>query len=522
MDVYYAVTNYHLLCCILHHIQYNKNDSILLISEYLTEIRNELVDNIKKTGLFNDVIIIDKPYFKDEDANLDTKKLKERINEIKQKIEKKYGKIIRESNDIYCCCDFDELGIYLIANNIKYHYFEDGCGIFSRENILKQIVKPRIKFIDELNCLGNNKNVIERLGSLKDQKEGYYNPKDIDFCVKDILKKIPQKYILKILQIFNTKKINIEKDNALLLLTMHYDEFMSREKQKEIYTSLVDYFADENQKIIIKPHPADTINEYDKIFPKSTILNRYMPSELFPYCIKGKFKKGVTCYSTSIYSLGSIINKIINFDTRIDKTYKDMDKYYAIIKFLEKTKSDKKLIVKLEGINEIQFSKLIDNYFKKYKDYYKNTSDEKDDFDILITNKSELNTYYNEKKIIFIEKAEKFDNCISLTKKHEKRNDYEFIYLMNFDKLSFENKKIMKYQNYELYCKIIDKDMLIQKLNDIQSELNKKLISTTEYAEQKQQEANNLYREIQMIKQSTSWKMTKIFRLIMDKIRKSR
>ena len=93
MDIYYAVTNYHLLCCILHHIQYNKNDSILLISEYLTEVRAELVDNIKKTGLFNDVIIIDKPYFSDDDTYIEKEKLNERIKEIQQKIEKKYGSL---------------------------------------------------------------------------------------------------------------------------------------------------------------------------------------------------------------------------------------------------------------------------------------------------------------------------------------------------------------------------------------------------------------------------------------------
>lgn len=521
MDIYYAVTNYHLLCCILHHIQYNKNDSILLISEYLTEVRAELVDNIKKTGLFNDVIIIDKPYFSDDDTYIEKEKLNERIKEIQQKIEKKYGSLIRKANNIYCCCDFDELGIYLITNNIKYHYFEDGCGILSRENIVKQIVKPRIKFIEELKCLGNNKNVIERLGSLKNQVDGYYNPKDVDFCVKDLLEVIPQKYILKILQIFNTKKINVEKDNAVLLLTMHYDEFMSIEEQKNVYTSLIDYFASDNKKLIIKPHPADTITEYNKLFPKATVLNRYMPAEIFPYSIKGKLKKGITCYSTAIYGLKNIINKSITFDPMIDKTYKDMDKYYAIIKFLDKTKQKDKLKVKLEGINEIQFSILIDNYFKKYKAYYQNVTDKDDDFDILITDQNKA-TDHNDKKIIFIENANKFDKCILLTKKYEKNNDYEFIYLKNFDEFLFENKKIMKYQKYELNCKIIDKDTLIQKLTEVQEALNKKIIHTKEYADQKQQEADILYREVQMLKQSRSWRMTKIFRTIMDKIRKYR
>ena len=52
-----------------------------------------------------------------------------------------------------------------------------------------------------------------------------------------------------------------------------------------------------------------------------------MPAELFPYCINNTFEKGITCWSTSIYSLESILKKTINFDIRIDKTYKDMENH---------------------------------------------------------------------------------------------------------------------------------------------------------------------------------------------------
>ena len=58
-----------------------------------------------------------------------------------------------------------------------------------------------------------------------------------------------------------------------LLLTMHYNQIVTEDNQKRIYSNLLDYFTKKNEQIIVKPHPADTLKNYNKIF-------EYMRSEV--------------------------------------------------------------------------------------------------------------------------------------------------------------------------------------------------------------------------------------------------
>ena len=160
---------------------------------------------------------------------------------------------------------------------------------------------------------------------------------------------------------------------------MHYNEILSIDKQKELYTSLIDYFTEDDEKLIIKPHPADTIDDYEKMFKGSIVLTKSMPSELFPYCIDHNFEKGITCWSTSIFGLQKLLKKIINFDTRIDKTYEDFDLYYAITMYLKKIKKETKRSIKMIDINEIQLLQMLKYYFKDYEDYYNIVEVEKAD-----------------------------------------------------------------------------------------------------------------------------------------------
>ena len=524
MDVYYAVTNYHLLCCLLHKMKYNSNSAIMLISEYLIEIKPDLVNKIKDTNLFDDVIVIDKPAFDEKDEFLDNKKLEDRINEIDKKIGKKYSYIFDKSNELYICCDFDELGIYIINNNIKYNYFEDGCGIFSREHLVLKVVHERKKFIKKIGCLGNNSNVIKRFGSLIDQEKGYYNPKDEDFCVKEILKNLNEKEISLLLNIYNIKKIDIESGKLDLLLTMHYNEIMTQDMQRKIYTYLIDYFKDDDEKLIIKPHPADSIFNYNDIFEDAIELNRYMPSELFPYCIDNKFEKGITCWSTSVYSLGKIIKNIVNFDSRIDKTFEDFDKYYAIVMYLKKIKTTQKKYLNLDGINELQLIQLLSKYFSTYKKYY--TFESAKDIEKINIAYDMKDKYKSEKTIALNSKFDA-DYFITINKKYsDKSIILEFISLYNFEYVNFNINKDMKYSKFVLNAKMYNiyecfdilhkysNDNLISNNNKFLKQENK-IDELNEQLKQKSNEINNIYN-------SSSWRITKPIRKIIDMIRNIR
>lgn len=521
MDLYYAVTNYHLLCFILHKMIFNNNNARLLLSEYLVENDDKLPHRIKETRLFKDVIIVDKPEFYEDDEFLSKADLEKRISNINKKIEKKYSKIIRESKNIYTSVDFDEVGIYLINNDIKYNYFEDACGILSREELTIRVLHIRKKFIEKFKALGNNDCVINRYGSLKDQKPGYYNEKDKDFCVKDLLKRVSSDEQKTILKIYNVDKIRISKKKCNLFLTMHYDEIMSREKQKEIYTKIVDYFTSEKEKLVIKPHPADFTDNYKKIFEGSIVLPRVMPSELFPYCIDEKFHRGLTCYSTSIYSLGSILNKIICFDMRIDKTYKDFDKYYAIVEFLKVIKSDKKTNIIFKNVNELQFEKLVENYISNYKKYFTFEDDKKDSIYIVDKITDEL----KDKKAISLEYDKESTSMIHINKKSKLKDDDFLIGLYNIKyNNTFSVNKRLKYSKYELNIEYIrEKDYreVMYKIvknqgKNIENRIKQyedKIESLENDIETKNKDLNKLY-------ESTSWKLTAPIRKVGDILRK--
>ena len=525
MDFYYAMTNYHVLCCLIHKLVINKNKGTLYLSSFLQYNQPNIVNNIKESKIFEEVKFYDELEFKKTEKIMNKDEISNEIKRINNLVEKNIGKEIKAADNIYLCSDFYSIGVYVNNNNIKYSYFEDGCGILSRYympfKILEKENPNRAAIVKKQGAFGNNKNVINRFGSLKEQEEGYSNPKDIDFSVKDLLKKLSNSDINKILKIYEAKKINIKDKKAVLLLTMHYNELMNHDEQKNIYTSLIDYLSDENRKIVIKPHPADTIWDYDKIFKGSKVINRYMPAEIFPYCLNNKFEKGITCWSTSIYNLKDILKSIVNFDTRIDKTYKDFDKYYAVVEFLNTIKSEKKINIIFKEINEIQFEKLLEKYIKDYKKYF--TFDENEINSIYITNKKD-NSLIN-KKVISLEYDINSKNYIHIKRKTKEKEEDVFISIYNIDNINkLSVKKDLKYSNKTIIINNINeeehKDILlniVKKQNDNTEKKIKKYEDKIAKLEKEIQEKN---KKLEGIYTSTSWKVTKPIRKMGDIIRK--
>ena len=524
MDFYYAMTNYHVLCCLLHKMYYNTNSARLYISSFLRFNQPKLVENIKKSGIFEEVFFYEELEYTKTKTIMKNSEIEREIDRLCKTVDKAVGKTIKESSDIYICSDFYSIGLYLITNEIKYNYFEDSCGILSKPYIPLKIIEKenanRAIIVKKTRALGENKYVIRRYANLECQESGYSNSKDEDFSVQKLLKGLSKKDINKLLIIFDTSRIDIKKEKAILLLTLHYNELKSIEEQKKIYTNLVDYFADEN-KIIIKPHPADTITDYGKIFKDSKTINRYMPSELFPYCINGKFEKGITCWSTSIYSLGDILKKIVNFDIRIDQTYKDFDKYYAIVEFLKVLKSDKKTNIIFKNVNELQFERLIENYIPNYKRYFTFEDDQKDSIYIV----DRIIYGLNDKKVISLEYEKDSTNLIHINKKSKSKEEDYFISLYNIKiRDIFNINKKLKYSRYELNIEYIEKkdykEVMYKvvknqekNIKNIISKYEDKIESLENDIESKSKDLNKLY-------ESTSWKLTTPIRKVGDMLRK--
>ena len=69
-----------------------------------------------------------------------------------------------------------------------------------------------------------------------------------------------------------------KRDQLLLTQNFHDLGFLSLDEQIDIYKSILLNY--DRERIIIKPHPLDTI-EYDKYFPEYMILARHFPIEMF-------------------------------------------------------------------------------------------------------------------------------------------------------------------------------------------------------------------------------------------------
>ena len=524
MDIYYAMTNYHVLCCILHRmISDKKNKAKLWVSSYLVDDQPSIIKDLKKSMIFDDVTIFKEVRFIYYDKkNYTESMIEEELDNICKGVED-YSREIMNSLNLYVCQDTYGLGIYLNRAGIDYNYFEDGCGRLSSPEIEMALIEDghpmRARLVKKLKCLGKSANVKERYGDLSEQKEGYFNSKDVDFSVKKILKRLTRDELDKILKIYHCRKYNLKKKKKDLLLTWHYNNmnFMSLEEQKLFFTLLVDYFKMEDEMLFIKPHPSDRQPDYQEYFEDAVVLERHMPAELLPFLIDDKFEKGITNWSTSIFGLQDILKEIINFDKDIDKTYKDFNKYFAIVKYLDSVKIDGRIQnLHLIEINEKQLLQLMKYYFEDYKRYYK-ISDAKSS--IYIVHK--YDSKYKNKKYLAIEKDKDcaFENLLSI-KFGEKR---ECVYLYNLPFSEIQVKKVMKYSGCELEVNFVSLNQYIDSLNQEIVTKNKEIGMLKEEEKKKVEDLNavvddykgkleTVKKELNDIINSSSWKITKPLR----------
>lgn len=336
MVLYHAMTNYHILCCILHKFIYNNDKKCIIYISSLNKDKKRLERTIANSKIFDEVKIFKEFYFHSIKRE---KSVGESIKKISEFIETNNEIDFEKIEEYNVCPDHYSLAMYLVANNIKYNYFEDACGILSRSEIVKKntknILEAQYNLLEQLQLCGKSSLVINRYGDLSKQVEGYHNDKDIDFCIPEILKKLSKEQINKIISIFQDDiKDDIKGSKIDLLLTQHFINlgFMTYDEQKNLYTLLVDYFG-RNNKLVIKPHPSDIHGLYKQWFPNSIVLNRTLPSELLPYCIDVKIDTGITASSTAILGLENV-GTPIHFNNDIEQLYLNINRYYITLKML--------------------------------------------------------------------------------------------------------------------------------------------------------------------------------------------
>ncbi len=103
------------------------------------------------------------------------------------------------------------------------------------------------------------------------------------------------------IKIFNLDKdvMKIGNDDKILLLTdpLAESKSVSVDEQIRIYKEIMSYY--DESKVIIKLHPRDRFFDYRKLFPKSLVLDRSFPAELFSL-LDVSFNRVVTTISSAI------------------------------------------------------------------------------------------------------------------------------------------------------------------------------------------------------------------------------
>ena len=364
MNIYYAISSYHLLCCILHCLKYHSNEkNVLYLSKWHNDCDN-MIANLKKSGFFDRVCKYEEVIYPSSNNKITNKQIKEDINYLVSNTPSDFIDDVSKANNIYISGDSYSCSVYLVNKKIKYYYFEDACGVLSDEErnlrIIRNMEYSRYQIMKKLSLPGNHKYIINRYGDLNHQLPGYLNKKDIDFSVDNILESLNYKQLVKVASIFSSDKIIIP-DKSTLLLTFHYMNLniLNESNQRLLYGYLIDYFGG-NNNILIKQHPSDVQPDYKKWFNESYILPRTLPSELLPYLSKSKISKVLTAYSTSIFSLKKYCDDIISFDSDIAKDFVLINKYYFILKMLSNFSGNYPIYG--IGLNE----SIVNNIIKEY------------------------------------------------------------------------------------------------------------------------------------------------------------
>lgn len=337
MILYYALTTYHILCCVLHKMKYKSDEKSVLLLSDIHQNSVAFINRYRESGVFDDVVI-----FPESAVNNDVRKrernhisTKQNLRKAVQDVTKNLPLSVESFDEVYLCPDHFPFGWYVISKHIKYRCFEEGCGVLSNNEFMlsnMQRNKTQYALMDILGYFGSNKSCVEILADVDSQLPSYENPKMSDFSVKKIIQNLSESELNVLLRFFGVKgKVRENGKPLSLILTQHMANLgiMPLSDQHKLYTLFADYFLTDTQ-IIVKPHPDDIAGRYGELFGSDAVILPFaMPSELLAYCIEGNVKTAIAANSTAVKSLGKLCGRSICFDNRITETFRDIHRYYA-------------------------------------------------------------------------------------------------------------------------------------------------------------------------------------------------
>ncbi len=337
MIIYYAMTKFHLIFSIVHKRRtYGDQEAVLFVYSGLQGIEEER-ERIREAGFFREIYPVPEIELKSDWTPLNDKsgetEIRENVQRLVRNVEAWLPIPLSGSDTIYLANDHWALGLYCIWKNIPYHYYEDGVGMLSKPEYSRELVykmnRTHAIVAIYMGAFGQNRLVVEKIGDLENQTEGFSDRKAVHFSLKDELRQLPGEDMERLLAIFDAPKIP-EQEGVTLLLTEHFVNMrrLTIEGQRELYGLLVDFFCT-SPRLCVKPHPNDFQISYRQIFPEAEMISRFFPSELLPFCFDRKLDLALAACSTSVYGLRDAAERMLRFDIDIENHYAGLLRYYV-------------------------------------------------------------------------------------------------------------------------------------------------------------------------------------------------
>ena len=329
MILYHSVTIYQVLEAIVHRERVHAGEHcVLLLADFSAK---KYQDYRQLEAFFDEVLLF--PYC--SISNDPDTILEDTQNAYRDSVP--YG--ITEFEHIYVASAFYYFSLYLIANGVSFHMFEDGGGILSNPKVLYETIRdvtPVMADIAQTYGLldGNNEYIRDIICNFSAQSFISDDPRWKHFDPASEIAQLRPDTIRDLKSFFRLESIRDIPENAVLVFTQQFSNLYTTtlEDQIAIYQICADFFL-RGRYLIFKPHPEDTV-DYAHLFPEARIIRGRFPAELMPLLLERVPDTSFTVFSSSVRNLQSIFKKNIVCGYDFPTTFRSIERYYFALKLL--------------------------------------------------------------------------------------------------------------------------------------------------------------------------------------------
>jgi hypothetical protein len=349
--IYFCITRYQLLCMILHRMRFAEGTATVYIAN-LTLTDDEIdgiAVSLESSGLFDSVLPYDEKGFWNELAkstvgtaqrDVAGKRVgREHLPEVKRRALERFkanlGEMTEAHASWYVAADHYSFGIALAFKGTSISQFEDHSGAVGKPYLLLNTMKKlnlfQFRVYEMMEAQRNASIGAHIVDSLSESTTWAHPPPAIELHVRKSLEALAPKQFNMIAEAFGyvpAKLANAGTDFTLLI-TQPFARwrFLDWASQKELYYTLVDYFAP-NAELVIKPHPQDNLTPYRLWFPAASIAPANVPMELVLTQVKPSM--ALTVASTAIFQVPSTDARTVFLGQGFEQRFRQIPQLFAI------------------------------------------------------------------------------------------------------------------------------------------------------------------------------------------------